>query len=293
MKYTITLLVLLSNIISAQVKGVVKDSISGKPIPYVGIWSSNGDFATTSDKKGHFKIDSVSENDTLIFSTSAFELKKVSGNKLRKEVVLLSKKEILSKETMKFSGKSTKIIDDTINYYGAKEYYSIEKSTACMLARYIPYEAKYGEKHYLETLTLGMKSETKEGKIKLRFFEADATGNPGNEILQEEIVLKAPIFTYNFKETKNPNFQNDQFKINLKKHQLKVPRSGIFIAFELLLIEENKVSVSGQSGTSFEFYNPFILLSNEKTNDLWEFSKGKWNPKPNSKNIALKLTLTN
>jgi len=35
--------------LSAQIKGVVKDSLSGEPIPYVNIWVENETIGTTSE----------------------------------------------------------------------------------------------------------------------------------------------------------------------------------------------------------------------------------------------------
>lgn len=36
------LLILISGSLSAQIKGVVKDSLTGNSIPYVNIWVENG-----------------------------------------------------------------------------------------------------------------------------------------------------------------------------------------------------------------------------------------------------------
>jgi hypothetical protein len=52
MKKLIALLSLsITFTISAQIKGVVKDSISGKPIPYVNIWVENENIGTSLVRK--------------------------------------------------------------------------------------------------------------------------------------------------------------------------------------------------------------------------------------------------
>ena len=56
MRLTITFLLLFTNILSAQIKGVVKDSISGKPIPYVNILVEDENIRTTSEEDGEFTI---------------------------------------------------------------------------------------------------------------------------------------------------------------------------------------------------------------------------------------------
>ena len=51
------LLILISGSLSAQIKGVVKDSLTGNPIPYVNIWVENKNIGTTSEENGSFSID--------------------------------------------------------------------------------------------------------------------------------------------------------------------------------------------------------------------------------------------
>ena len=51
------MLLLMSFCVSAQVKGVVKDSISGKPIPYATIFIENENTGTTTEIDGSFTLD--------------------------------------------------------------------------------------------------------------------------------------------------------------------------------------------------------------------------------------------
>ena len=48
-KRLLMVLFLVSMSISAQIKGVVKDSITGKPISYVSIWVENENNGTTGN----------------------------------------------------------------------------------------------------------------------------------------------------------------------------------------------------------------------------------------------------
>ena len=56
MKYII-FIYLISFSLSAQIRGVVKDSISGEPIPYVNIWVENETIGTTSEADGTFFLE--------------------------------------------------------------------------------------------------------------------------------------------------------------------------------------------------------------------------------------------
>ena len=64
--------------LSAQIRGVVKDSISGEPIPYVNIWVENETIGTTSELDGSFSLD-IKEEKVLVFSALGFETKKISS----------------------------------------------------------------------------------------------------------------------------------------------------------------------------------------------------------------------
>ena len=73
MNKLIILLLLISQFISAQVKGIVIDSISKKPISFVNIWVENENIGTTSEENGTFIINAAESNKNLIFSALGFE----------------------------------------------------------------------------------------------------------------------------------------------------------------------------------------------------------------------------
>ena len=74
MKYLITFLYLVTISLSAQIKGVVKDSISGEPIPYVNIWVENEAIGTTSEANGTFEIQTAAGKN-LVFSVLGYQRK--------------------------------------------------------------------------------------------------------------------------------------------------------------------------------------------------------------------------
>jgi len=74
--------------LSAQIRGVVKDSISGEPIPYVNIWVENETIGTTSEVNGRFSLD-IKEEKVLVFSALGYETKKSSS---KNEIILLKPK---------------------------------------------------------------------------------------------------------------------------------------------------------------------------------------------------------
>ena len=77
-KILILIFFIVSQIAFSQIKGVVKDSISGEPISYVNIWVENETIGTTSEADGSFSLD-VKEEKVLVFSALGYETKKISS----------------------------------------------------------------------------------------------------------------------------------------------------------------------------------------------------------------------
>ena len=85
----ILLLFLFSISLSAQIKGVVKDSLTGNPIPYINIWVENENIGASSEENGTFEIYTSEKSKNLIFSAIGFE-KKIIKISESKEVKLKS-----------------------------------------------------------------------------------------------------------------------------------------------------------------------------------------------------------
>ncbi len=75
----------------SQIRGVVKDSISGEPIPFVNIWVENETIGTTSETNCSFSLD-LKEEKVLVFSALGYEVKKASS----KTDIILLKPKVLS-----------------------------------------------------------------------------------------------------------------------------------------------------------------------------------------------------
>ena len=59
----------------SQIKGVVKDSLSGEPIPYVNIWVENETIGTISEKDGSFVL-ATSSDKNIVFSILGYNKNK-------------------------------------------------------------------------------------------------------------------------------------------------------------------------------------------------------------------------
>ena len=218
----IVFFLLITFSLSAQIKGIVKDSISGKPIPFVNIWVENEEIGTTSDFDGSFSILVKDTNKKLVFSALGFEKKRVNVTNVKEvllkaslieldEVVLLNKKETKEIEIGKTENSILQTFDN-----GPK----IE-------AKFFPYQESYKKTKFIKKVTIQTDSKIVEATIKIHFYAVNEDGSPGEELLTKDflVTIKQGIL-------KN--------KINVSNFNLVLPTNGIFVAYEKLMIESNK-----------------------------------------------------
>ena len=171
------------------------------------------------------------------------------------------------------------------------------------------------KKHpFIDNITFLTLSMINNAKIKVRFYEVAQDGSPGLDYSDDIIIVSV-------KSGKQNN------TIDLKDRNIKIPDSGLFIAFEWMIIEENKYtyeytideentqSIGGlldskkkvyKNGTQ---YNPSIGTTPSDSSTSWQYTAGKWVSRmihkraDNQKGIdkyenkfgelAIKITLTN
>ena len=85
-KKLLFVLLLLGFYTSAQIKGVVKDSISGEPIPYVNIWVENETIGTTSEIDGSFQLASPLDKN-IVFAILGYKKKDAQSQSNRNSFI--------------------------------------------------------------------------------------------------------------------------------------------------------------------------------------------------------------
>ena len=279
MKKRVLLLLLLTVFsLSAQIKGVVKDSISGEPIPFVNIWIENEEIGTTSDFDGSFTINVKDTNKNLVFSALGFLKKTVKVVNTKEvflkpsvieldEVVVLNKKETKEIEI----GKTNNAILQTFDN-GPK----IE-------AKFFPYKESYKKTKFIKKVTIQTDSKIPEATIKIHFYVVNEDGSPGIELLKKDFLV-----TIRQGVLKN--------KIDVSNFNLVLPNNGLFVAYEKLIIEQNKLEkVVTNPYTKKEKiqiqYFPMVLYNSVERDFSYVFSGGKWNKITNETNATEKMTL--
>lgn len=270
--YKITLFfLLLSFSLSAQIRGVVIDTL-GNPIPYVSIFVENENKTTTSEENGTFSIQ-VSADAKLIFSALGYERKTVLAKKASKVVlksIVFDLDDVVIKKARKLKtleiGKVTNAILESFDN-GPK-----------IDAKFFPYESQYKNTKWIKKIMLFTDSPIEQAKIKLHIYSVDKEGFPGDELLTQDLIvsLKKGIYRHQF----------DVYDLDIE-----MPESGIFVAFEKMRIESNKVEKSvtnPQTGlvTTEVTYAPKVMGYNVRLPFICTFSGGKWHKKVNEDEVG-------
>jgi hypothetical protein len=301
----------MSFYVSAQTKGVVVDE-SGKPIPYVNIWVENENIGTTSEENGAFSI-ADAENKILVFSAIGFETLKAklneSGKIVLKSIAYQLDEVLIQKRIGKDQIEIGKYKKRNINLY-----YGTVTSQPTIMAKFIAATEDIKTQPFIDNITFLTLSQINKAKIKIRFYEVAPDGSPGLDY-SDDII----IFT-----VKNGKQNNT---LDLKDKNLIIPDKGLFIAFEWMIIEENKYTykytldeennkVQGALPDSKKKvykdgiqYEPSIGTIPSDSSTTWQYIAGKWvsrkiHKKSNLRGgldkydnkfgeLAIKITLTN
>lgn len=255
---------LMSLPIIAQTKGVVKDSISGKPIPYVNIWVENENIGTTAEENGEFSIHSQEANKTLVFSALGYEKKRISISKAAsvflKPIAFQLDEIVISK---RYETRTVEIGDTGSDIFQAFD------NGPRIDTKFFPYLPSYKRTKYIKQVVIATDSRIDEAFFKIHFYRVAPNGFPGEELLSKDFVVSV---NKGLKET----------KFNVTKFNLRMPKNGIFVGFEKLIVEKNKqekelLDANTNSTRTQKSYYPFVMYNNVERDFFYTFSGGKWN----------------
>ena len=307
-KFSFLLLISLS--FFAQTKGIVVDE-SGKPIPYVNIWVENENIGTTSEENGQFSI-ITGENKILVFSAIGFETLKAKLNESGK-VVLKSVSYQLDEVVIKNRIRKDQIEIGKYKKGNIKLYYGADIQPT-IIAKFIALSQDIKKHPFIDNISFLTLSDINNAKIKVRFYEVASDGSPGLDYSDDIIIVSV-------KSGKQNN------TIDLRDKNIIIPNSGLFIAFEWMIIEENKYTyeytideentklLGGLPDLKKKVYkngikyDPLLGTIPSDFSTSWQYGAGKWvsikthkkskNLKLNDKydnkfgELAIKIILTN
>lgn len=257
---------------SAQTRGVIKDSLTGKPVPFVSIWSENENIGTTSEEDGTFEINTNEKSKTLIFNSLGFEKKKLPVSKTA--VVLLRQKTNELEEVVVRKSKETRRRE--IGTIESSVLEAFENQPKIDL-KFFPYQSDYKQTGFIKKIGLITDSRIENATIKIHLYSVDANGFPGGELLDRDLIVTV-------------GKGNRQSKFDMGKYNLAFPKTGIFVGFEKIMIEKNKREDRNT-------YYPYVLYNWVARGSSFVFSGGQWNRQSADKKSiyepAITLVLTN
>lgn len=284
----IIFLLLISFSLSAQVKGIVLDSVSGKPIAYAAVLYENSRIGVNTDENGNFVLPQKDSLSIIHVSNLGYFDKKTS--KTSNLIIKLAPKTYELNEVVVVGKLNTQELvlgelkKDGTSYGNG--------GTSHMWGRFFKFEKENKTFQFIKEIKFITRSRVKNSKIKLRIFTIDSFKEIETNILEDEIIITCK---------KGKQLQT----IDLTSYNLVFPKEGLMIAFESLVIEENKFeykyTMEGKKGR-FEgvTYEPHIVgyFDSEPNVYLIKENKAslfKFQPKgyKTYHNMSLQLTLTN
>jgi hypothetical protein len=283
-KTLILLLFLITSSVFSQLKGIVVDE-NNVPIPYVNIWVEGENIGTSSEENGTFILYTSNLNSTLLFNALGYEKKSVLAKDCKK--VVLKESSIELTEILISTKKETKIKEIGKNDNRIFEAFPNGPKVDC---RFFPFLPEYKKTPYIKYVTLQTDSKIEEASMKLNFYSVGADGLPDENLLKKDkiVYLKNGVFKHQF---------------NVAEYNLVIPKNGMFVVFEKLMIEKNKLektTIDKNTNTTKteRLYFPFVLYDYVARKDKFLFFGGKWTKEENEKKInlyepAINLVLTN
>ncbi len=264
----LTLLFLIGFAASAQVKGIVKDSISGLPVPYVSIAVEHENLWATSEENGEFTIDASGKSKKLVFSALGFERRTVAISEAAE--VKLKPTALELDEVIISNRRETRQME--IGRGESRVFEAFENASRIDI-KFFPYLPAYKKTKFIRQVALVTDSKINDASFKIHFYSVDANGCPGEELLGKDFIVsvdKGQLKT----------------KFNVSKFNLQMPKDGIFVGFEKLLVSSNKVEKTvtdpNTKMTQTQItHHPLVLYENVNRDFQFVFTAGKWVRKSN------------
>jgi hypothetical protein len=267
---------------SFVIKAVVIDAENRETLPYTNIILLNQAKGTSADILGNFQLAHFNKYDTLVVSYVGYQTKIICSNDIINDTIKLTPQTTLLKPVIISSGKTNKkgLRNITINSFKKKDCYIPFNNIFENDNLWIPYrpmeptiEAIYfsPNKYYknrikIIAVKMYLKSYKLPSEFRLRILAANSDKTPGADLTNENIIVSV-------------NKENQLITINTDHLNIYFPENGLFIGFELLIIEKNKSTISSpDKSRKFDLYSPYLMYhpTSEVNYEYWVYTKGFW-----------------
>lgn len=256
-------LFLLSCNVFGQISGKVVNS-ERQPIPLTNVWVVDSSDGATTDSLGMFSIPTALANDTLVFNASGYKMLYEEASKT-KEIVLQAY-EIPQPALLVLPEKS---FHHTIGNAHFENLYFQPANVPYMYGRFFENNQEVQRVPYVDKVIVYTKSAVAAATIKIRLMRMDEYGCPSEDLLQEPIIALVKRGT-----KKN--------LIQVLKHNIKVPKNGIFVVVEWLMTENNQFRpmnfLKGENLIQDFRYMPDVMNNKVEKTSSFRYMYGEWFP---------------
>jgi hypothetical protein len=268
----VILLLFFTNVCFGQLSGIIKDSKSKEPIPYVNIGFGNQNKGVSANELGEFVLPLLDDTTNVYFSAVGFVPLMINFGKLSKDVFLeqkviqLSEVEILPRKGIK------SVSLGKLNKKNIKYFLSISSPTSQLNAVYYPFNLDIAETRYLKSIKLVTRCKINNAIFNIRLFTLNPKDEPIEYYSGGNIIGKAK---------KGLNIT----EVNVEDLNIKFPENGLIVGAEWLILERNKYNQKyGDIKTGKKYrrleYAPWFGETIETENRGWaSYTNKKWHKK--------------
>jgi hypothetical protein len=248
--------------------GIVKDSATNAPLPFVNIWIKGEPLGTTSNENGEFSFNIDLTGKKVVFSSIGYKTKEIVITR-NQETVLLETEIIQLKEVVIRSNKlRSKLISEKFKTTDVRLFFFCD-GMPYMKARYFPYKDEYSKTPFISKVDIVTNSYIENATFNLRLYTIPAEGSPIQSVYSENIIVSVK---------KGRNLTS----IDLTEKLIEFPITGLLVAFEYLIVKQNEYMLSynippDTSKLKKIVYAPSVgSMPADSNQNSWIYKDGIW-----------------
>ncbi|MEN9335596.1 MAG: hypothetical protein RLZZ500_583 [Bacteroidota bacterium] len=267
----------------AQQHGIVVDQDTKQPIPYASIWCITGNCGTSANEQGRFTLSGYTPTTPIAITSVGYHRKELAVEQLTdsvflvKDVIVLDPVAVQKFDTSKLKLGKLKNSPDEICV--ANDYNNR------IVGKFFTGESYNNQPMRLEKVRIKTFAELKTSQFNLQVYSLTEKNQPGSLIYTENIVVPVKRGTHTT-------------EVDLTSYGIVVPENGFFVAFENLLLEQNRLELfyflpDQLLPKSLYIYEPrFKIIPNDGIYDSFYFNGVKWILKDTGSTLSMQVILS-
>ena len=262
----LTFIAVLSDI-QSQSRGVVADSATQQPIPFVNIWVDGESIGTTSNENGEYFFKQDITGKRIVLSSIGYQKKITTATEqrvilLQPEIVRLTEAVVKAKK----KGKSKyNTIGEDFKVSDVRRFFFCGESPY-IAAKYFSHQQAYSKTPYVSGFEIVTSSPLDSAWFNIRLYATNENGGPDQPICADNILAVA---------RKGVNLT----RVDLTDRTIEFPTTGLWVAVEFLIIDSNQYtfSIPGAVERKETAYMPALgTVPTEEEGKSWIYSGGTW-----------------